>query len=61
MKSVQLLWTRSKSGQTRWFIDGKRVTREAYHAAQFWARLDCFTGATRGGVARYYSTATLTA
>lgn len=61
MKSFQLLQTVSDSGK-RYFIDGKRVSREAFLSIKTGphVRLDCFmTRATRK-IVRNYCTATHT-
>jgi hypothetical protein len=41
MKSIQLLHTVTASGHY-YFIDSKRVTRDAFLAAKFQRRQDCF-------------------
>ena len=61
MKTANLLRTISANGARRWFINGKRVTCEAYAIACFHVRLDCLQTITKGGITRHYATATKTA
>lgn len=46
--------TNNRTGARRYFVDGRRVTREAYDAAMFWRRVDTFLTVTRGDVTRQY-------
>lgn len=58
MKTFQLLRTVTDKG-TRYYIDGKRVSLEAFQDIKFRRRQDCFiTRATRKAV-RDYSTVTI--
>ena len=51
---MQLIQTISPSGAKRYFIEGKRTTRERYELAQLWRRLECFrTTITRGTIRHY--------
>jgi hypothetical protein len=50
---MQLQTTITPRGQ-RWFINSRRVTKEAYDLAQFWRRLDCFLTTIHGDTIRHY-------
>ncbi len=43
----------NRTGARRYFIDGRRVTRDAMDAAKFWRRIDCLVTLTRGEVTRH--------
>lgn len=49
----QLLQTTTPQG-TRYYVDGKRVSREAYDLAKFWRRLECFQTIIKGATVRHY-------
>ncbi len=43
-----------RTGVRRYFIDGRRTTRDRVDAAMLWRRLECFRTTTHGGVTRHY-------
>jgi hypothetical protein len=50
---MQLLQTITPRGK-RYFIDGRRTTREAYDLAKFARRLECFQTIIKGATVRHY-------
>jgi hypothetical protein len=34
--------TNHRTNRTRYFVDGKRVSRDRYEGLKFWKRLNCF-------------------
>jgi len=59
MKKLQLLHTVTSSGH-RWFIDGKRVSRDAFLTAKFQRRQDSFITRATAQAVRNYSTVYIT-
>ena len=57
MKSLSMLRTTTPKC-TRYYINGTRVSRDAYEDAQFWRRLDTFHTTVRNGVVRHRHVAT---
>lgn len=55
MQTIQLLETVSPSGK-RYFLDGKRVSRDAAILAKFQSRQDCFVTRCDTTFVRNYST-----
>jgi hypothetical protein len=52
---VQLLETKNtQTGAVRYFINSRRVSRAAFHAAKIGRTLECFHGVTRGRYSRAY-------
>lgn len=49
-----LTTTNNATGARRYFVDGRRVSRERFDAAKMWKRLDTFQTITRGGMVRQY-------
>lgn len=50
---MQLLQTITPKG-TRYFVNARRVTQEAYETAKFWKRLECFQTIIKGTTTRHY-------
>ena len=51
--TMQLLQTITPRGK-RYFIDGRRTTREAYDITKFARRLECFQTIIKGTTVRHY-------
>ena len=45
----------NRTGARRYFVDSRRVTREAYDAASFWRRTECLHTTTRGNLTRHFA------
>jgi hypothetical protein len=55
---MSLLVTENRrTGERRYFVNGRRTTREGYDAATFWRRLECLHSTTRGNVTRFFAEA----
>lgn len=44
----------TRTGKVRYYIDGRRVTREALDAARFGRRVDTFASTRRGETVRHH-------
>jgi len=53
---MNLLITITPKG-TRYYIESRRVSKEAYQDAQFWKSLSCLQTVKKGDITQHYSIA----